>query len=294
MRRRIGRFLIGLLLVLVVVYTVLVLVSRPVANHPFFANQSGPLVIAHQGGDGLWPSNTMYAFEQAADLGVDVLEMDIHGTADGVLVVMHDTTVDRTTDGTGELRQMTLAEVQALDAGYRWPYEETAEHPFRGQGITVPTLEEVFIAFPDMLMNIEIKQAEPPIVGPFCQLLRQYERTAKTLVASFSAEAMEAFRQECPEVATSTPEDEVRPFFILNTLFLGAVYQAPAEAFQVPEYSGNLHVVTRRFVDNAHAHNIDVHVWTVDEEEQMRRLLALGVDGIITDRPDRLMQVLGR
>lgn len=294
MRRRIGRFLIGLLLVLVAVYTVLVLLSRPVANHPFFANQSGPLVIAHQGGDGLWPSNTMYAFERAAELGVDVLEMDIHGTADGALVVMHDATVDRTTDGTGELRRMTLAEIQALDAGYRWPYEETAEHPFRGQGITVPALEEVFIAFPDMPMNIEIKQVEPPIVEPFCQLLRQYNRTDKTLVASFSVEVLRAFRAECPEVATSTAEDEVRPFFILNMLFLGAVYQGPAEAFQVPEYSGGLHVVTRRFVDNAHAHNMDVHVWTVDEEEDMRRLLALGVDGIITDRPDRLMQVLGR
>jgi glycerophosphoryl diester phosphodiesterase len=294
MRQKIGKFFLGFLFVSVGFYTVLALLSRPVANHPFFANQSGPLVIAHQGGDGLWPSNTMVAFQQAADLGVDVLEMDIHGTADGALVVMHDATVDRTTNGTGELRQMTLAEIQALDAGYAWPYEETAEHPFRGQGITAPALEEVFTAFPDMLMNIEIKQAEPPIVEPFCQLLRQYNRTDKTLVASFSAEALQAFRQECPEVATSTAEDEVRPFFILNTLFLGAVYQAPAEAFQVPEYSGNLHVVTRRFVDNAHAHNIDVHVWTVDEEEAMRRLLDLGVDGIITDRPDRLMQLLGR
>jgi glycerophosphoryl diester phosphodiesterase len=294
MRRKIGRFLIGLFLVLLTVYTALALLSRPVANHPFFANQSGPLVIAHQGGDGLWPSNTMFAFQQAADLGVDVLEMDIHGTADGTLVVMHDATVDRATDGSGELRQMTLVEIQMLDAGYEWPYEETADHPFRGQGITVPTLEEVLMAFPDMPMNIEIKQVEPPIVAPFCQLLRQYNRTDKTLVASFSAEVLQDFRQECPEVATSAAEDEVRPFFILNTLFLGAVYQAPAEAFQVPEYSGNLHVVTRRFVDNAHAHNMDVHVWTVDEEEDMRRLLGLGVDGIITDRPDRLMQLLGR
>jgi glycerophosphoryl diester phosphodiesterase len=105
---------------------------------------------------------------------------------------------------------------------------------------------------------------------------------------------MQEFRQECPEVATSATEDDARLFFILNSAFLGAIYQGPCEAFQVPEYSGNLHVVTRRFVDNAHAHNMDVHVWTVDEEEDMRRLLDLGVDGIITDRPDRLMQVLGR
>lgn len=284
----------GAVFVLVVVYVILALLSRPVANHPFFANQSGPLVIAHQGGDGLWPSNTMVAFKGAAELGVDVLEMDIHSTADNVLVVMHDTTVDRTTEGTGELRQMTLAELKELDAGYDWPYEEEADHPFRGQGITAPTLEEVLTAFPEMPMNIEIKQAEPPIVAPFCQMLRQYNRTDKTLVASFNGEVLHEFRRECPEVATSAFEGEVRPFFILNTLFLGAVYQAPAEAFQVPEYSGNLHVVTRRFVDTAHTHNMDVHVWTVDEEEDMRRLLALGVDGLITDRPDRLMQVLER
>lgn len=292
MRRRILRGLGGLMMVLMVVYAVLAWWSKPVADYPFFENE-GPLVIAHQGGDGLRPSNTMAAFENAMALGVDVLEMDIHGTADHVLVIMHDATVDRTTDGTGEIRAMTLPELKQLDAGYDWPYEGE-EFPFRGQGITVPTLEEVMQAFPQMRMNIEIKQRDPSIVDALCQMLEQYEMKERVLIASFHGETMGEFRQNCPGVATSMVEDEIRPFFVLNTVFLGAVYQSPGEAFQVPEYSGDLHVVTQRFVRNAQGHNVDVHVWTVNETADMQRLLALGVDGIITDYPDRLLTLLGR
>lgn len=293
LRKTVIGAIIGLIALLFCAYAILALLSQPIDDHPFF-NSEEALVIAHRGGRGLWPENTLYAFEKAAELGVDVLEMDIHSTSDGGLVAMHDDTVDRTTDGSGPIHDFTLAELKDLDAGYYWTNDDGETYPFRDQGITVPTLEEIFSSFPDHRLNIEIKQVQPSIVEPFCQMIRDYGREETVLVGSFDAKTVKDFRDACPEVATSTTEPEVRNFFILNTLFLGELYQAPAEAFQVPEYSDDLHIVTGRFVSGAKSHNMDVHVWTVNEEEDMQRLLDLGVDGIITDYPDRLLDVVGR
>jgi glycerophosphoryl diester phosphodiesterase len=289
---RLARFLLLFIVGMIAVFLFLAWSSRPVPEHLFFVDQPDTLVIAHQGGDGLWPSNTLYAFERATALGADVLEMDVHSTADGVIVLSHDETVDRLTDGSGLIKEMTLEQLKELDAGYDWNKDDSTSFPYRGQGITIPTLEEVLTAFPDMRMNIEIKQREPSIVASFCNLLRRHDRERRVLVASFHPDTIEAFRQTCPEMATAATEPEIRPFFVLNRIFLDAVYRPPAEAFQVPEYSGNLHVLTPRFVRGAHNHNINVHVWTVNETEDMRRLLELGVDGIITDRPDRLLTLL--
>ncbi len=295
MLKRIGAILLGLLLIFVFVYALLAWRSRPVAAHPYFANMPEVLVIAHQGGEKLRPDNTMMAFQHAVELGVDVLEMDVHSTQDGVIVVMHDESVDRTTDGSGLIREMTFAELQTLDAAYNWPHNNPeGPRPYRGQDVTVPALAEVFEAFPDMRMNIEIKQAEPSMVQPLCDLLHEYGMEEQVLVVSFHAETTAEFQEKCPGVAVGGTEPDIRTFFILNTLRLGAVFQPTAEAFQVPEYSGGLHVVTERFVRGAHAHNMEVHVWTVDEQEDMERLLALGVDGIITNRPDLLLELLGR
>lgn len=297
--KRILTVILVLLLVAGAAVIALALLSRPVAAHPFFHDAPRVQVIAHQGGDGLWPSNTLYAFERALDLGVDVLEMDVHASQDGVIVLSHDETVERLTDGTGLIKEMTLAEIKELDAAYDWTPDDVPPadgvYPYRGQGITIPTLEEVFAAFPTTTrMNIELKQQEPSIVAPFCNLLRQYGKEDEVLVASFHPDVMVAFRRECPEVATSATEREILPFYILNQVLLSAVYRPSAHAFQVPEYSAGRHVVTERFVQGAHAHNVQVHVWTVDEPEVMARLVALGVDGIITDRPDRLLELLER
>ncbi|MCA9875281.1 MAG: glycerophosphodiester phosphodiesterase [Anaerolineales bacterium] len=293
MLRRIGIIALSFLILLAGIILVLALVTPRAADYPFF-DQAGPLVIAHQGGEQLRPSNTMPAFENAVALGVDVLEMDTHSTQDGVLVVMHDDTVDRTTDGNGRIQDLTLAQIKQLDAGYYWTDDEGQTYPYRGQGITVPTLEEVFAAFPDMPMNIEIKQSDPSIVQTFCDLLDQYDMQDQVLIPSFHPDTMVEFREKCPGVASSMTEPEIRRFFVLNTLHLGRLFGPPGEAFQVPEYSGSLHVVTDRFVTGAHERNIDVHVWTVNDPADMQRLIDLGVDGIITDRPDLLLEVLGR
>jgi len=287
---------LGVIILLAVLYVTLAWQAQPVPDHPFFSQQEGVMVIAHQGGEWLRPSNTLVAFDHAVALGVDVLEMDIHQTADNVIVLMHDATVDRTTNGSGAIKEMTFAEIRELDAGYYWTNDDGQTYPYRGQGIQVPTLEEIFQRYPDMRMNIEIKQETPGMVRPFCQLIRDYNMEEKILVATFHKTTMEDFRQACPHVITSMVESEIRLFFGLNTVFLGALFQAPGTAFQVPLTSslpiiGEVDVVTERFVRVAHSHNIQVHAWTINETAEMERLIKLGVDGIITDRPDLLLEV---
>jgi glycerophosphoryl diester phosphodiesterase len=289
------RVLLGLAAIVAALYAVSALLARPAPDRPFFAQfEQRPLVMAHRGGRGLWPENTLYAFERAVELGVDVLEMDIHTTADGVPVVMHDDTVDRTTNGSGPIQALTLEELKSLDAGYRWSADDGQTFPYRGQGISVPTVEEVFAAFPETPMNIEIKQAEPSMVVPFCQLIRDHHLADQVLVASFDQETIVAFREECPEVATSAGRSEITSLFVLSKLFLEATYSPASSAAQVPEYEGSLHVLTRRFVDAAQSRDMEVHAWTINDEADMERLIALGVDGIITDYPDRLLALLGR
>ena len=271
------------------------LLSKPAPEHPYYtADSNRPLVIAHQGGDGLWPGNTMFAFQNAADLGVDVLEMDLHITSDGVLVLMHDETVDRTTDGTGEIEAMTLDELKQLDAGYDWSSDDGASFPFRGQGITVPTLEEVFTAFPEYRMTIEIKKTNAAMTKPFCETIRAYNMEDKILVASFHDERLKEFRTECPEVATSSAKNETTVFVLLTKAFLGGFYSPKFYSLQVPEESGGITVMTEAFVRAAHARNLAVEPWTINDEETMRKFIEWGVDGLITDRPDIMLNVLGR
>jgi glycerophosphoryl diester phosphodiesterase len=272
-----------------------ILLARPAGEHPWFrADDPDMLVIAHQGGERVWPSNTMYAYQHAVDIGADALEMDVHMTADSVLALMHDDTVDRTTDGSGAIRDMTWAEIAALDAGHYWTDDGGATYPYRGQGIVVPRLDEVFEAFPDTRMVIEIKPDDAAIVGPFCDLIRESGMEEQVMVGTFHSRPMRAFRAACPEVATSATQNEGLNFFILETLLLGPAYSPQTYALQVPEYYSGLHVVTSRFVKAAHRRGMDVHVWTVNEIADMERLIGLGVDGIITDRPDRLIELLGR
>ena len=138
----------------------------------YYVGVTRPLVIAHQGGDGLWAGNTMYAFDKAVEIGADVLEMDAHITKDGENILIHDESVDRTTDGTGLIEELTLAEIQQLDAAYKWTNDEGQTFPFRGQGIQVPTLNGLFEKYPDMRYLIEIKLTKNPIDKPFCNLIR--------------------------------------------------------------------------------------------------------------------------
>jgi glycerophosphoryl diester phosphodiesterase len=283
-----------------IVFALAVYLSTPMPEMPFFSqfDEKDIIVLAHQGGDGERPSNTLAAFEHAAELGAEVLEMDINSSSDGVLMVIHDATVDRTTNGTGRVNDLTVAEIQALDAGYHYPTLEghellgTGEYPYRGQGIFIPTLEEVFQAFPDYPMSIEIKQESPSIAQSLCDLIRQYGREDNTIVPSFSPIAMQEFRSACPEVPTAGVQSEVTLYYGLNLLGLSAAWQPSMHVFAVPEYSGDLHVLTPSFVNNTRQHNVVVYPWTINSAEEMQRMIDLGVDGIITDYPTLALEML--
>jgi glycerophosphoryl diester phosphodiesterase len=266
-----------------------------VPEHQYFKGDAGrPLVIAHRGGAGLWPENTLYGFEHARALGVDVIETDVHATKDGELVIFHDETVDRTTDGTGRVGSLTLAELKRLDAAFRFSPDGGRSFPLRGLGVTVPTLREVFEALPQMRFNIEPKHGAPSLATPLCGLIRERGMTQRVLVASFSGSILAEFRRECPEVATSAATGEVASFLTLQSAGLAASYSPAMQALQVPERAGAVRVLTRDFVEAAHGRNLRVHVWTVNAEGDMRRFIEMGVDGIMTDYPDRLLRVLGR
>jgi glycerophosphoryl diester phosphodiesterase len=296
MLKRLLSILLIVIGVLLIAYVIARLIAKPAPAHPWFVprpRENKPLVFAHQGAENLWPSNTLFAFQHAAALGVDVLDTDMHMTKDGVLVLMHDQTVDRTTDGTGAIRDLTLDEIKRLDAGYRFSADDGQTFPYRGQGLTVPTLEELFQAFPDKRFGIEIKQTDPiPTAQQFCALIRQHNMQDKVLVSSFRQENMDVFRKECPEVATSATENEVRLFYVLFRLGLSDVLTPNYNSFQVPEASGGIHLLTPAFVTAAHRRGLPVQPWTINETEDLKRVLALGVDGINTDNPDRLLALL--
>jgi glycerophosphoryl diester phosphodiesterase len=254
---------------------------------------SGPLVIAHQGGDGLRPSNTLPAFAHAVALGADVLEMDVHQTRDGVFVVMHDDTVDRTTDGSGTLRDLTLAEVRALDAAHHWPYAGE-ERPWRGQDIRVPTMAEVIAQHPDLRFNIEIKPASAAVGEALCGELTRLGVTEQVLVASFHPAALNAFRAACPTVPTSAFEREVRWFYLQYRLGLWRFAKPSMAAIQVPQRAAGIDLTDAGFLAAARSRGLHVDFWTVNDADEMRTLIERGAGGIITDRPDLLLEVLER
>ena len=293
--RRWPRVLLAVVVLLISAYLVAWAFGERRPPHPYFTDflPAGPHVHAHAGADHLWPGNTMLAFQGSYELGVDVLELDSQITSDGVIVVIHDDTVDRTTDGTGRVDSMTLEEIQALDPAYNWA-GPAGDQPYRGEGLTVPTLQEVLEAFPDVGVNIDMKADDPRVPQATCDLIRRTGREQTVLVASFIQRNLHEFRRLCPEVATSAGPDEVRNFLILNLLGLGRATRPAADAFQVPVSQGSIPVVTRPFVRGLRERNVQLDVWTINDEAEMRRLFDLGVPGIITDRPDLALGILGR
>ena len=264
------------------------------------------LNYAHQGGAREAPSSTLLALRQALGAGADALELDVHATVEGELVVCHDATVERTTDGAGTIASMTLAQLQALDNAYWWVPGEVAvadrpdgEYVHRGKApadrsLGIATLREVLEAFPGVFLNLDIKQtapAVPPYEAALAGLLRDYGRRDDVIVASFNDGATEAFSAVAPEIATSAGTLATAEF--LRAVHSGA--EPPAmrhAALQVPVAFQTLTIVDERFVDAAHRHGLAVHVWTIDEPDTMAQLVDLGVDGIMTDRPSVLEGVL--
>ena len=209
----------------------------------------------------------------------------MHGTADGVVVVLHDETLDRTTDALGPVRVRTLAEVERLDAGHHFPGG-------RGRGIRIPTLARLLEAFPDVPLNIEVKQMDPPLEAAVLATLDRFGARERTLLAAEEAAIMTRIRAAAPDMITSASAEEVAEFvYRLRDGQLGG-WQPRARALQIPAAYGGIELVTPESVAAAHAHGLEVHVWTVNDEPEMHRLLDLGVDGLMTDFPARGLTVL--
>lgn len=250
-----------------------------------------PLLFAHQGGADLWPSNTLIAFQNAADMDVDVLELDVHLTADDDLVVIHDHTVDRTTNGSGRISDMTVDEIKKLDAGYNFTPDDGVTYPYRGQGVTIPTLDEVLDAFPHYTINIEIKDDNQRSAERLSEIIAAHGAQDRVIVVSFHDKPLAYFRKLQPQVTTAAGPGETRTFYILNLLHLWRFHRPHADAYQVPISKGSAHFDTPQFIDHAHRMNQKVQFWTINDANEMRRLLAMGADGIMTDRPDLGMEV---
>ena len=287
------RLSVAVAAILVVVLSYAAVTNRPMPEHTF-TQTDRPLVIAHRGGAAQWPENTLYAFRNAVESGADALEFDVHATSDGKLVVIHDATVDRTTDGSGRVDGMTWEALQDLDAGYHWTQDGGASFPYRGMGLKVPSLAQVLSTLPDARMIIELKAVSDAARERFSNAIGSSPNPERKVIASFQGESVKYIRDNNPGIATSSTAGEVLLFWVLNTARLGFAFVPEGETMQVPPSFRDLTMVNERFVSGAHRHNVDVYVWTINEEADMKRLIEHGVDGIITDYPDRLLTLLGR
>ena len=256
------------------------------AGHAYFAG--APLLIAHRGGAKLAPENTMEAFQQAVETwSADILETDARLTLDGRVVLVHDATSNRTCDRSGQISQMKWSEIKTLDAGYHFRDIEN-EISYRGKGVRIPLLEEVLEAFPHTRINVEAKC--PEVAGPLLKVINRQNAEGRVLLAA----KVEADRKKIDlyEGPWGASRRNIASFWAARHLGLLRFYNPTFDALQVPEIWNGLRVVTPDFVRDAHDLNIPVHVWVVDEEKDIRRLLSWGVDGIQSDRLDILYKVL--
>jgi glycerophosphoryl diester phosphodiesterase len=242
-------------------------------------------VFAHRGGSLLRPENTVAAFDHGLALGADGLELDVHLSRDGVVVVHHDTMLDRTTSGRGPLAALTAAELASLDAAKLWP-------EYAGRGIGIPAFRDVLARYPGVPLIVELKVNTAELARRVIDDIRAARAVDHVSLGSFGGRVLRAARSIEPRIATGASREETR-WALYRTWMRWPVRRPPYRAFQVPEMSGSTRVVSPRFVRAAHAAGCVVQVWTVDDEADMRRLLGWGVDAIISDRPDVAVRVVG-
>jgi glycerophosphoryl diester phosphodiesterase len=233
-------------------------------------------VIGHRGAAAHAPENTMESFRRALALGAEALELDVRGTADGEVVVLHDPTLDRTTNRSGDVALHTLPALNAVDAGFRW-LDDRGGYPFRGTGIRIPTLREVIAEFRDIPLLIEVKEIE--VQEAVARVLLEGGAADRTIVAGADWRALGVF-QSAPFQRGASRRDIARLYFGAGTP------DERCRSYAVPERYYGLPIPTRRFTQAARSHTSTVHVWTVDNPEAALRLWKRGVNGIVTNRPE--------
>jgi glycerophosphoryl diester phosphodiesterase len=262
--------------------------------HSFF-DIPRPTIIGHRGSAGLSPENTLESFAMALDHGAHILESDVHVTRDGVPILLHDPDLDRVCDRAGLAAQYTWAEIRELDAGYHFA-DGHGRYPFRGHGIRIASLEEAFVRFPDARFNLEIKCTGDAAIAATLDLVAEHDRASRTLIAAGEDPIMQAVRRlltrhsTAPAVGASLGEIVLS----VSSALSGEPMPAGVMALQIPAEFAGQKLATRELIDHAHAHDVAVHVWTINEIEEIAALLELGVDGIVTDFPGRMADWLGR
>lgn len=249
-----------------------------------------PRLFAHRGASGTFPENTMASFEAAASVGATAFELDVHRSADGEIVVIHDETLERTTDGQGLVRDHDIEALQRLDAGFRFSPDGTDAFPFRGRDIRIPRLAEILETFPDFPLIIEIKQIDPPIEQDLARLLQSRDATERALVFSLHQEPIDRYRHLGRGQTGFGPDDVAEVLRRIGSSDWSD-YSPPGVAFAVPTQWQGTQIISGPFIEAAHRIESDVYVWTVNEVQEMRALLDLGVDGLISDFPERVLQV---
>ena len=264
-------------------------------RHPYFSLPT-PIVIGHRGGAGLAPENTLLAFERGLAAGAAIIESDVHLTRDGVPVLLHDPDLDRVTDGSGPVANLLLKELQELDAGSHFSQDDGRTYPFRGQGLRVPTLEESLNTFPGARFNLEIKADGDVAIAATADVISRLERAAFTLLTAAGGDAMRRLRRHLADrnlrVALGASTEDV--LAVIRSAADGSPPATPAMALQIPLEFADRPLVSTALVAHAHAHGIQVHVWTINDAAEMNALLDLGVDGIVTDHPERLADLIER
>jgi glycerophosphoryl diester phosphodiesterase len=241
------------------------------------------LVFAHRGGAKLRPENTLLAFDHGMSLGADGLEFDVRLSRDGVVVVHHDATLERTTDGSGPVAAHTADELARLDAGFHFD-------GFRGRTGGIPRLADVLQRYREARCIIELKANEPELAHRTIDAVRAAGAIERVALGSFGTRVLRAARDREPRIPTGASRAETR-LALYRSWVRWPVRRPPYREFQVPELAGTTRVVSPRFVRYAHDAGVAVRVWTVDDEHDMRRLLSWGVDALISDRPDLAVQV---
>ena len=262
-------------------------IDRP---NPFRTGRT--LVIAHGGGDGEFPEDTLYAYEHSVPLGSEVIDLDVQSTADGVIVALHDDTVDRTTNGKGAVKSMTFASLEKLDAG--WGFEKNGAHPFRGKGLTVPRVEDALARYPTMLATLDLKDLSVDVVDPLCSMIRRLNRVDTIYVGVDTSEQVHEFRRACPEVRTSGTDEERAAARAARDR--GDLTYRSAQTVGQPSYlaADGTPRVTAASIAASHARNVAMMPWVVDDPAAMRTLVAACVDGIYTRRPEVLRAIVDK
>ncbi len=250
-----------------------------------------PRLFAHRGASGHYPENTLAAFLAAIEQGAERLELDVHASSDGVVVICHDETLDRCSDGSGLVREHTFEGLKSLDAGAGFRAAD-GSRPYAGKGIRIPALEELLEALPGTPLNIEIKQYEPAIETKVIETLDRFNARDCVLLAAEDDRIMTRIRAAAPGIATGSSASEALEFFVAMQSGALAGYSHAGRALQVPPVFQDVEVVTADFVEAAHRSGVEVHVWTVNDSLQMRALLEIGVDGIMSDYPARAFSVM--